>query len=79
MISPNASSGSRVVDSVPSKGTVSSVPSTPKPISSGRRPIRSDNAPNTGCRTMNRNSEFAETSVDWSLVSPTVFTKNFCM
>ena len=35
-----------------SSGTVPSVPSTPKPISTGLRPILSDSSPNTGCSSM---------------------------
>ncbi|MNP15382.1 hypothetical protein D3C76_1077370 [compost metagenome] len=60
-------------------GTVHSVPITPKPISSGRRPTRSERAPMIGCSSMNRNSEAAEIMVASALLICTVFTRYFCM
>src|SRR6478735_436119 len=51
-IRKNAPTGLSVPDSRVRIGTVSSVPPTPKNISSARRPIRSDSAPAIGCRQM---------------------------
>ncbi|MNV92410.1 hypothetical protein D3C71_1870060 [compost metagenome] len=60
-------------------GTVNRVPSTPKAIRIGRRPILSDRPPITGCRHMNRNSVAAEMVVESLMLMPTVLTRYFCM
>ncbi|MNO03861.1 hypothetical protein D3C81_2246950 [compost metagenome] len=60
-------------------GTVHSVPSTPKAIRIGRRPILSERLPMTGCRHMNRNRVAAEMVVESLMLMPTVFTRYFCM
>ena len=60
-------------------GTVSSSPSRPKVIITGLRPIRSDSAPATGWRHMNRNSAAVITWLAVSRLKSDVLTRNFCM
>ncbi|MNG31916.1 hypothetical protein D3C84_1178090 [compost metagenome] len=57
---------------------VHNVPSTPKAIRIGRRPVRSDSAPTSGCSSMNTSSDAADTSVASALLKPPVLTRNFC-
>ena len=48
IIRPKAGSAESACDTAVSSGTVHSVAPTPKAMRSGRRPIRSDSAPNAG-------------------------------
>ena len=48
-------------------------------MSIGRRPIRSESAPISGCISMNRNSEAEETIVASVFDRPTVFARNCWM
>ncbi|MNC95878.1 hypothetical protein D3C83_130960 [compost metagenome] len=70
--------GDDAVSSAVSSGTVPSVPSNPKVIRIGRRPILSERWPNTGCRNMKSSSVAAFTCDATCLVKPVVFTRNFC-
>ncbi|MCY1178677.1 hypothetical protein D9M73_190420 [compost metagenome] len=79
MIRKNAPHQVWMVCRVLRMGTVNRVPSTPKAIRIGRRPILSDRPPITGCRHMNRNSVAAEMVVESLMLMPTVLTRYFCM
>ena len=60
--------------SADSNGTVVSSASTPNVMSIGRRPMRSDSAPISGCSSMKRNSDGGRDESSQSpFVSPTVF------
>ena len=60
-------------------GTVHTVPSAPNDSSIGRRPIRSDSPPITGCRTMKQTSAPLAISPAVRASNPDVLTRNFCM
>jgi hypothetical protein len=68
----------RAAASAVSRGTVPSVPSTPKAMSTGRRPTRSEIAPTSGWTSMNTTSVSAEISAAAALLKPAVLTRNFC-
>lgn len=60
-------------------GTVHTVPSRPNAISNGRRPTRSDSAPNTGCINTNAIRLTTDTIDASALLMPALLTRNFCM
>lgn len=79
IINPNAISGFVVLPRIVINGTVSTVPPTPKKMSSLRRPMRSDRAPPMGCRTMNTSRAAKLIQATVSLEMPEVLIMYFCM